>query len=82
MSRESIGVINKAGNHTFIIPASHTASVTARFAQLPTNFIDPIVQYLVRYPYGCTEQVLSSLTALTQASRLQKDGVFVSSLLS
>lgn len=72
ISRDSVGAINKAGSHAFTLPPTLTQSVSVRLAQLPTNFIDPLATYLIRYPYGCTEQLLSSLLPLITLEQLRQ----------
>lgn len=82
ISRDSVGMINQEGTHQFSFPDSLTQSLSVRLAQLPTNFIDPVAAYLIRYPYGCTEQLLSSLLPLVALDTVAKQGVFTSSVLS
>ena len=82
ISRDSVWTINKVWTHTFTLPESLTQSLSVRLAQLPTNFIDPIASYLIRYPYGCTEQLLSSLLPLIAVEQLREKWVFTSPLLS
>ncbi len=82
LSKDSVGVLSKAGNHSFVIPESHTASLSIQLAQIPTNFIDPVMKYLVHYPYGCTEQILSSLLPLVASKQLRDQWVFKSDLIS
>lgn len=80
--RDSVGVINTKGNHSFSTPVIITGSLTMRLNQLPTNYIDPVAQYLIRYPYGCTEQLLSSLLPLMTLQELIETKKFSSALLS
>jgi uncharacterized protein YfaS (alpha-2-macroglobulin family) len=80
--RDSIGIIAKAGEHSFSIPTSKQANLTLSLSQFPTNLIDPIIQYLVGYPYGCTEQLLSTLLPLHTALELKKTGKFTSTLIN
>jgi hypothetical protein len=82
ISRDSVATINTAGTHTFTIPESLSQTLSVRLGQLPTNFIDPVATYLIHYPYGCTEQLLSSLLPLIAIDQLREKGVFTSPLLS
>lgn len=82
ISKDTVGTINTAGSHTFTIPESLTQNVSVHLAQLPTNFLDPIITYLVHYPYGCTEQLLSSLLPLVTVQKLSEQHIFSSPLLS
>lgn len=79
--RDWIGVINSSGEHVFQIPSSYTKNATISITQFPTNFIDPLLQYLAGYPYWCTEQILSSLLPLHVAQELQKTKKLPSLLL-
>lgn len=82
LSKDSVGVINTAWSHSFTFPKSLTQSLSVRLAQLPTNFIEPVAAYLIHYPYGCTEQLLSSLLPLAAIEQLRTTWVFSSALLS
>lgn len=82
VSKDSVGVLSKAGSHSFVIPESYTASLSIQLAQIPTNFIDPVLKYLVHYPYWCTEQILSSLLPLVASQQLRDQWVFTSDLIS
>lgn len=80
--RDSVGIISKAGEHNFTIPTSKQANLTLSLSQFPTNLIDPVIQYLVSYPYGCTEQLLSTLLPLHTALELKKTRKFGSNLIN
>jgi uncharacterized protein YfaS (alpha-2-macroglobulin family) len=53
-----------------------------RIGALPTNFIEPIVEYLIGYPYGCTEQIMSRMLPLVSIQKLSQNNIFHSSRVS
>jgi uncharacterized protein YfaS (alpha-2-macroglobulin family) len=59
-----------------------TKTTHVSLSPLPTNLLDPIAKRLVHYPYGCTEQILSSLLPLISLQRLETKGLFLTDLLS
>lgn len=81
IARDSVWLLNKSWKHTFQIPESITQKSSIRFSQIPSNIIDPVAKYLVHYPYGCTEQILSSILPLVALQKLQSKGLITSSLI-
>jgi uncharacterized protein YfaS (alpha-2-macroglobulin family) len=79
--KDGISAINTAGEHQFSFPEVHTITGTMTISQFPVDIIDPMIQYLSSYPYGCTEQLLSSMLPLIAAQKLQETGKFQSQYL-
>ncbi len=48
--------------------------LTATVSTVPIKIVENWLKYLIRYPYGCTEQTLSSLYPLLIASQLWERG--------
>lgn len=76
--RETAWSISKQWTFTTHIPESYTHYVSFRLGMLPTNFIDPLVDYLSHYPYGCAEQTTSKLLSLLSVLHMQKIWIFSS----
>ncbi|USN55701.1 MAG: hypothetical protein H6765_03800 [Candidatus Peribacteria bacterium] len=67
------------GKQLFSIPHEHrVAQIAFGAAVLPVSAFDKAFTYLLHYPYGCTEQLMSSLYPIASALQLQQHG-FLSS---
>ena len=82
IAKDAVWIINTEGTHDFQAPENLGGNIHLSLSQFPTNLIDPALQYLVQYPYWCTEQILSSLLPLQNIQNLIKSWKYSSSLLS
>lgn len=79
--KDSIWVINTAGEHTFTYPENYGSNVTVSLWLLPNNLIDPIIRGAAYYPFGCTEQIMSRVLAIKAAYDLKQQWWFTSSII-
>lgn len=79
--KDSVWVIGNEWDHVFQIPDHVGWTVSLSLSQFPTNLIDPVAQYLLAYPYGCTEQILSSITPLSLLVELKDTKKFDTDLI-
>lgn len=65
--RDSVGVINTAGDHTFSMPDNFGSTLSVSLSTLPTNLIDPIIQSVLLSSDGSTEELLSNALVIKSA---------------
>ncbi|MBS8121711.1 MG2 domain-containing protein [Candidatus Vampirococcus lugosii] len=67
---------NKEGKHIFKMPSEYEyLSMDLSLSNMPINAFEEALDYLVRYPYGCTEQMLSGLYPSLLAWELGQEGL-------
>jgi uncharacterized protein YfaS (alpha-2-macroglobulin family) len=81
VAKDSVWVINSAGEHTFTIPENYGSTISVSLSTLPTNVIDPILREVVTPRVGGTEELASSIYTIKAAYDLQKNSSFKSKLI-
>ena len=67
------GLTGKSNNTILELGTTATnAQIEITVSPLPINILQNAIRYLLHYPYGCTEQMLSSIYPLLIADGLSK----------
>lgn len=80
-AKTSQASLAQSGTLLINIPPSLMKEATFTIGQLPTALLEPVFTYLIHYPYGCSEQLISSLYPLIMAKQWIKDHHYASPLL-
>lgn len=80
--KEAQALMGSTGTYMLTLPATLSQQGTISFSQLPTSLLDPVFTYLAHYPYGCTEQLMSSIAPLVLSKNRIENFGYTSPLLS